>query len=118
MLQPPERVANSDFYPMLAALGFSNLPNQSLMNAITFNDTIVAHGSITQGTLFHELVHVEQYARFGVAKFSDLYVRGFLSGGGYAGIPLEQQAYALQARFEVNPAATFSVAAEVATFGA
>jgi hypothetical protein len=118
VLQPPERVANPDFYPVLVALGFSNLPDQSAMNAITYNDTVVVHGVITQGLMFHELVHVEQYVRFGVATFSDLYVRGFLAGGGYAGIPLEQQAYALQARFEANPYSPFSVAAEVANFPA
>ncbi len=32
-----ERVANPDFYPMLTSLGFSNLPDQSTMAAITFS---------------------------------------------------------------------------------
>jgi hypothetical protein len=113
-LEPPSHVGNPDFYPMLADLGFTNLPDQPSMSAITFNDTIVAHGSITLGTLFHELVHVEQYARLGVAGFADLYVRGFLTGEGYAGIPLERQAYDLQRRFERNPEAGFSVSREVA----
>ncbi len=35
------------------------------------------------GFLFHELVHVEQYRQLGVPRFSELYVRGFLSGGRY-----------------------------------
>jgi len=30
-----ERVANPDFYPMLRSLGFTNLPDQSTMGAIT-----------------------------------------------------------------------------------
>jgi hypothetical protein len=35
------------------------------------------------GLLFHELVHVEQYRQLGIPRFAELYVRGFLSGGGY-----------------------------------
>jgi hypothetical protein len=36
-----ERVSNPDFYPMLEAAGFDNLPNQSEMAAITFSDCVV-----------------------------------------------------------------------------
>jgi len=56
-----ERVANPDFYPMLRNLGFSNLPDQSTMAAITFSDVVVSHEPLSDGLLFHELVHVEQY---------------------------------------------------------
>src|SRR2546429_7268300 len=44
-------------------------------------------------SLFHELVHAEQYRQLGVGRFAELYIRGFLSGGGYDGIPLEVNAY-------------------------
>jgi hypothetical protein len=40
-------------------------------------------------------------------------VRGFLSGGSYEAIPLERNAYALEARFAAAPAKPFSVAHEV-----
>jgi len=109
-----ERVINPDFYPLLRRLGFDNLPDQSAMGAITFSDTVVSHGPLTDGLLFHELVHVEQYRQLGVPKFSRLYVRGFLSGGGYDGIPLERNAYTLGARYEKDPDQQFSVADEVA----
>jgi hypothetical protein len=109
-----ERVANPDFYPMLTGLGFNNLPDQSAMGAITFSDTVVSHGPFIDGLLFHELVHVEQYRQLGVPDFSGLYVRGFLNGGGYEGIPLERNAYMLGERYERDPARRFSVAAEVA----
>ncbi|MGA2696440.1 MAG: hypothetical protein ABSE92_10275 [Terriglobales bacterium] len=108
-----ERVANPEFYPMLANLGFNNLPDQSAMGAITYSDVVVAHVSFTNGLLFHELVHVEQYRQLGVSRFSDLYVRGFLNGGSYAAIPLEINAYTLGARFEENPLRQFVVADEV-----
>jgi hypothetical protein len=51
----------------------------------------------TDGLLFHELVHVEQYRQLGIPRFAELYVRTFLSGGGYDGIPLEINAYARNA---------------------
>jgi hypothetical protein len=109
----PLRVANPSFYPMLAQMGFANLPDFSQMLAITFSDIVVSHVSFTNGLLFHELVHVEQYRQLGVPRFSELYVRGFLTGGSYDGIPLEVNAYALGARFETNPRLRFSVADEV-----
>jgi hypothetical protein len=108
-----ERVANPDFYRMLRNLGFNNLPDQSAMAAITFCDVVVSHEPFSNGLLLHELVHVEQYRQLGIPRFSELYVRGFLDGGGYEAIPLEVSAYALGGRFEQNPADRFSVADEV-----
>ena len=108
-----KRVANPDFYPMLKSLGFSNLPDQSTMAAITFSDVVVSHEPFSSGLLFHELVHVEQYRQLGIPRFSELYVRGFLNGGSYEAIPLEVNAYTLGGRFEQNPAGHFSVAQEV-----
>lgn len=75
---------------------------------------VVSHGAVVDGLLFHELVHVEQYRQLRVPRFPGLYVRGFLSGGGYNGIPLEVNAYALGRQFEENPQQRFAVAEEVA----
>jgi hypothetical protein len=108
-----ERVANPEFYPMLKNLGFDNLPDQSTMGAITFVEVIVSHVPFTNGLLFHELVHVEQYRQLGVQRFSELYVRGFLDGGSYEAIPLEMNAYGLGGRFESKPREVFSVEDEV-----
>ena len=108
-----QRVSNPNFYPMLAQMGFMNLPDFSQMAAITFSDVVVSHVPFTNGLLFHELVHVEQYRQLGISRFSELYVRGFLDGGGYDGIPLEVNAYALGARFEASPRQRFHVADEV-----
>lgn len=107
------RVQNPVFYPQLLQMGFKNLPDFRLMAAITFGDVVVSHQPFTHGLLFHELVHVEQYRQLGIPQFSNLYVRGFLSGGGYDGIPLEINAYALGARFEANPRQQFSVSDDV-----
>jgi hypothetical protein len=107
------RVQNPDFYPQLWQLGFRNLPDFRLMAAITFGNVVVSHQPFTEELLFHEFVHVEQYRQLGIPQFSNLYVRGFLTGGGYEGIPLERNAYALGARFEAFPRRRFSVADEV-----
>ncbi len=89
------------------------MPNFSSMAAVTFCDVVVSHQPFTDGLLFHELVHVEQYRQLGITRFAELYVRGFLSKGGYGGIPLKMNAYELGGRFERNPLARFSVADEV-----
>jgi hypothetical protein len=108
-----ERVPNPEFYPMLRSLGFKNLPDQSTMAAITFCDVVVSHEPFSDGLLFHELVHVEQYRQLSIPNFSELYVRGFLNGGSYEAIPLEINAYSLEDRFRRNPGQAFSVQAEV-----
>ncbi len=113
-----ERVANPDFYPMLKNLGFNNLPDQSTMGAITFSDVVVSHVPFTDGLLFHELVHVEQYRQLGIPRFGELYVSGFLNGGSYEAIPLEVNAYTLGGRFESDPRRMFSVEDEVGRWAA
>src|ERR1700682_2079873 len=95
-----ERVANPDFYPMLRSLGFKRLPGQSTMAAITFCDVVVSHEPFSNGLLFHELVHVEQYRQLGIPSFSELFVSGFMYGGRYEAIPLEVNAYTLGGRFK------------------
>jgi len=111
-----ERVPNPPFYPMMRAMGFANLPDFALMAAVTFKDVIVSNEPCSAGVLFHELVHAEQYRQLGVARFAELYVRGFLSGGGHDGIPLEVNAYSLGARFEDRREAHSSIEAEVSSW--
>lgn len=99
-------------------MGFKNLPDQSVMGAITFCDVVVFHEPFTDGLLFHELVHVEQYHQLGIPQFSELYVQGFLNGGSYEAIPLEINAYALERRFESDSHRAFSVEDEVRRWAA
>jgi hypothetical protein len=110
-----ERVGNPPFYGDLVRMGFAGnpLPDFIHMTAITFVDTVVSHEPFTERLLFHELVHVVQYEKLGLPEFSTRYVRGFLSGGSYEAIPLEMNAYELDARFAAGPTKSFSVEAEV-----
>jgi hypothetical protein len=110
-----ERVSNPPFYGELTKMGFEagSLPDFADMDAITFGDTVVSHGPYDDRLLFHELVHVVQYEKLGLAEFAAKYVRGFLSGGCYEAIPLEMNAYELDARFAAAPTRPFPVKAEV-----
>jgi hypothetical protein len=108
-----ERIQDPGFYTMARMMGFKDLPSFSDVGAVTFVDVIVSHEEFTNALLFHELVHVVQYAQLGVKEFGARYVSGFVSGGGYEGIPLEKNAYELEQRFHENPTQPFSVADEV-----
>jgi hypothetical protein len=106
------KVSDPPFYAQLRSLGIHNMPAFSELAGITFVDIVVHAEPLTRSLLFHELVHVVQYRHLGVAGFADLYVRGFLNGGSYEEIPLEKQAYELEARFAEN-GDTFSVDEDV-----
>ena len=110
-----ERVGNPPFYGELVTMRFEagSLPDFSQMAAITFVDTVVSHGPYDDRLLFHELVHVVQYEKLGLAEFAAKYVKGFLTGGSYEAIPLEMNAYELDGRFAAAPTCAFSVNAKV-----
>src|ERR1035437_1616498 len=110
------RVENPPFYSLLREKGFKSLPDFSQMAAITFGDVVVSHQPVTTDLLFHELVHVEQYRQLGIRRFAELYVRGFVTDGGYDGIPLEVSAYQLGERFERGPQTPFSVELDVSAW--
>ena len=64
--------------------------------------------------LFHELVHVVQFHLLGIEAFVSRYAGGWMKNGfRYREIPLERDAYELEARFARNPSDRFSVEAEV-----
>jgi hypothetical protein len=110
-----ERVNNPPFYRELLKMGFEagSLPNFADMAAITYLDTVVFNESFTDRVLFHELIHVVQYEKLGLAEFAAKYVKGFLSGGSYEANPLEMNANQLDTRFATTPTKPFSVADEV-----
>ena len=104
------RVPNPSMYSMAKMMGIRNLPDFSDMAAITFVDVVVSHEDFSNELLFHELVHVVQYAQQGVKEFARRYVQGFIDGGSYEEIPLEKNAYGLEGRFSDEPQQVFSVA--------
>jgi hypothetical protein len=107
---------NPAFYAELEALGFANLPQFRAMAAITFVDVVVAQQPFTPSLRFHELVHAVQCSQLGVAKFAELYVRGFLETGEYLSIPLERVAYHLEDLFRLRPDLKIEVERQATNF--
>jgi hypothetical protein len=107
------RPSEPSFYPQLRTMGIQNAPAFSQMAGITFQDVVVHVEALTEELLFHELVHAVQYKHLGLQGFAERYVRGFFTGGSYEEIPLERQAYELEARFSAGPHTAFSVEADV-----
>ncbi len=103
------RVSNPSMYAMAKIMGIRNLPDFAAMAAITFVDVVVSHEEFTDALLFHELVHVVQYAQLDLKEFSARFVNGFVQGGSFEEIPLEKFASALEARFSQNATQVFSV---------
>jgi hypothetical protein len=96
------RLLNPAFYSRLRTLGIRRLPDLANVAAITFIDVIVHQAPLDDTLIFHELVHVEQYRQLGLRDFARSYVDGFLNGRSYENIPLERQAYDLDARFSAG----------------
>lgn len=107
------RVSNPSMYAMAKMMGIRNLPDFAAMTAITFVDVIVSHQEFTDALLFHELVHVTQYAQLDLKEFAGRFVNGFIQGGSYEEVPLEKMAQALESRFSQSVAQAFSVDEEV-----
>ena len=108
-----DKLVDPPFYPELEKLGFTKLPQSSAMAAATFVDVIAAQEDFYDALRFHELVHAVQYQQLGLAAFAERYVVGFLNGGGYEQIPLEQNAYQLDRCFTADPHQQIDVLAEV-----
>lgn len=90
------------------------------MTGITLGRAVViaAHapdrGGAWSRLLFHELVHVVQFHLLGIDDFVSRYVGGWMQNGfRYRSIPLERDAYELEARFTRNTSDRFPVEAEV-----
>jgi hypothetical protein len=94
----PLPIPDPPFYPLLRWLRL-DIPEPSLVEAITFDHVIAARESMRLPLLFHEMVHVVQYRLLGVKAFARLYVKGFFAAGGYHAIPLERCALEMEQRY-------------------
>jgi hypothetical protein len=110
------RIPPPPFYVEAVALSAGNFPDFVHLASVTYVDIVVFHDEIALRTLFHGLVHAAQVAHFGLDRYVELYVRGFARTRSWIAIPLEVQAYQLDSRFAMAPAAAFSVEAEIKTW--
>ncbi|MDX1480669.1 MAG: hypothetical protein R3315_03280 [Woeseiaceae bacterium] len=103
-----DRIDNPGFYADLARQGIDPPLDFTRMAGIAFIDTIaIARHEVDDADLtrllFHEAVHVAQYRQLGDEAFMDAYVQGWAYNGfDYFSIPLEREAYRLEARFSVG----------------
>lgn len=112
-------IPNPPFYSLLQP-GIPVPIDFTIMAGLTVGDTVLlAESRIDPNAsplplLFHELVHVVQYDLLGMDEFIRQYVAGWAAcGKQYHAIPMEQEAYGLQARFVQETSRAFSVAAIV-----
>jgi hypothetical protein len=107
------RIPNPSFHEVAKAMGFERFPEFRHMASFTYIDVIVFHERIEPRHLFHGLVHATQMAFLGFERYVELYVRGFVKTGLWLSIPLEEQAFKLEARFAKPEPEIFSVDEEV-----
>jgi hypothetical protein len=110
------RIPPPPFYAEARKMSGGRFPDFVHMRSITYIDVIVFHDEIDVRGLFHGVVHATQMAVLGFDWYMELYVRGFVRNLSWLQIPLEDQAYKLDARFAENPAEIFSVEDEIKTW--
>jgi hypothetical protein len=102
-------IHNPAFYGEARALGITNLPELAHMASLTFDDVVVFPGEINDRRLFHALVHAAQLEILGLERYAELFVRGFLRVRSHVSVPIEMQAFSLEAKFAEKPQEAFSV---------
>jgi hypothetical protein len=102
-------ISSPPFYAEARALGLSNLPELAHMASLTFDDVVVFPGEVTDRRLFHALVHAAQFEILGLERYAELFLRGFLRVRSHVSVPIEMQAFSLEAKFAENPREAFSV---------
>jgi hypothetical protein len=101
------------FYERVRAGGNRVVPDSAHMAAIPFVDVAVFNNEPTLRTIFHTLVHVTQFAVLGLEKAMECYFRVLNESGLWMVVPLEEQAYRMDARYTRDPTDVFSVEEEI-----
>ena len=107
------RIPPPPFYAEGLRMTGGRFPDFVHMASVTYVDVVVFNERIEARPLFHGVVHAAQIAILGFEQYVELYVRGFLKSLSWLAIPLEDQAYKLDARFAEAPRETFSVEEEI-----
>lgn len=102
-------INNPPFYAEAKDLGLGNLPELAHMASLTFDDTVVFPGEVNDRRLFHALAHAAQFEILGLERYAELFIRAFLRVRSHVSVPLEMQAFSLEAKFAEKPHEPFSV---------
>jgi hypothetical protein len=107
------RIPPPPFYSEAVAMSGGHFPDFVHLASVTYIDVIVFNDTIAPRTLFHGLVHAQQMAALGLDTYVSFYLRGFLKTRSWITIPLEAQAFQLEARFSMTSPEVFSVEEEI-----
>jgi hypothetical protein len=111
--QTGESIPYPPFYERVRAGGARVVPDAAHMNAMSFVDVMVFNRQPTLRTIFHNLVHVAQFALLGPDRVMRGYFQTLNEAGLWMVVPYEEQAYQLDARYTRNPSDVFSVEEEI-----
>ena len=112
-MQTGGKISFPPFYEKLRAGGDRVLPDAAHMTAVAFLDVIVFNRQPTLRVMFHNLVHVTQFALLGAERVVRSYLHTINESGLWMVVPFEEQAYQLDARYTRDRADVFSVEEEV-----
>jgi len=107
------RIPPPPFYADAVAISGGHFPDFVHLASVTYLDVIVFNDPIIPRPLFHGLVHAQQMSFLNLDRYVGFYLRGFLKMRSWINIPLEAQAFQLEARFSMTPPEVFSVEEEV-----
>lgn len=111
--QSGETIPNPPFYETVRAGGARMVPKGAHLTGIAFGDVIVFNRPPTLRTIFHNLVHVTQFAILGEERVIRGYFDTINEAGLWMVVPYEEQAYQMDARFTRDATDVFSVEAEI-----
>ena len=111
--QTGEAIPYPPFYERVRAGGARVIPDAAHMTAMPFVDVMVFNRKPTLRTLFHNLIHVTQFAVLGADRVMRGYFETLNEAGLWMVVPFEEQAYQLDGRFTANPSDIFSVESEI-----
>jgi hypothetical protein len=95
------------------AHGYQRLLDFTHMASVTFDDVVVVNETLTTRLLFHALVHAVQFQLLGLQRYTELFVRAFVTSKWRFKVPLEAHAFELEGRFAADRHARFLVEDEV-----
>jgi hypothetical protein len=93
--------------------GYQRLLDFTHMATVTFDDVVVVNETLSTRLLFHALVHAVQFQLLGLERYTELFVRAFVTRRWRFKVPLEAHAFELEARFAADRYARFLVEDEV-----
>ena len=111
--QTGETIPYPPFYERVRAGGARVLPDAAHIIAIPLIDLMVFNRPPTLRTVFHNLVHVTQFAVLGAERVVTGYFETLNESGLWMVVPFEEQAYQLDGRYTANPSDVFSVEKEI-----